>query len=171
MCCTSRGEDAASLAFLERWMPDYPREGMMHCHLSWHVAMAALAIGDNDRAWSVYQAQVHPGASWGPPINTLTDSAAFLWRAELAGAPRRADLWRQLGRYADERFAAPGLAFVDTHLALTRAATGGDVAGLVAALEAARCRRKIARRRGGRTPGRGLRRLRARRRRGGDRRR
>ena len=129
-----QGEDGASLAFLERWMSDYPREGMMHCHLSWHVAMAALAIGDYERAWSVYQAQVHPGASWGPPINTLTDSAAFLWRAELAGAPRRADHWRELGRYADERFAAPGLAFVDTHLALTRAATGGDVAGLVAVL-------------------------------------
>ena len=31
-----------ALDFLDAWMPDYPREGLMHCHLSWHVALTAL---------------------------------------------------------------------------------------------------------------------------------
>ncbi len=128
------GEDAASLAYLEDWLPAYPREGLMHCHISWHVAMCGIALGQLDKAWNVYRAQVHPGGSWGPPINAVTDGVAFLWRAELAGQPRRAELWREMRDYAEENFPSPGIAFVDVHAAVALAATGGDVAELSAAL-------------------------------------
>lgn len=128
------GEDAAALEYLEGWLPAYEREGLMHCHISWHVAMCALALGKLDRAWEVYRNQVHPGGSWGPPINAVTDGVAFLWRAELAGEPRRADLWREMREYGEENFASPGIAFVDVHAAVALAATGGDVAELSAAL-------------------------------------
>lgn len=85
-----RGESTTALAYLEAWMPALDKRSLMHCHLSWHVALAALAAGRPERAWEAYRACVHPGGAWGPPINVVTDAASFLWRAELAGQPRPA---------------------------------------------------------------------------------
>jgi len=94
-----RGEDRAALDYLDSWLPAYPRDGLMHCHISWHVALFALMVGDSERAWQTYEAQVHPGGAWGPALNVATDSAAFLWRAELAGHARRPQLWREAHDY------------------------------------------------------------------------
>jgi hypothetical protein len=76
-----------------------------------------------------YLQGVHPGGAWGPPINVLTDAAAFLWRAELAGRPRDSRLWNEVKRYGDKSFPAAGLAFADVHRALSYAAAG-DAAAL-----------------------------------------
>jgi hypothetical protein len=118
------GEMACVRDYLQAWMPDYERRALLHCHLSWHVALAALALGDLDRAWDAYRSAVHPGAAWGPPINVASDAASFLWRAELAGEPRRPDLWREVRAYALKSFPAAGLVFADVHAALACAACG-----------------------------------------------
>ncbi|MCW5746722.1 MAG: tetratricopeptide repeat protein [Alphaproteobacteria bacterium] len=123
------GEDRAALAYLRQWMPAYPRDGLMHCHISWHVAMFALTLGEVDEAWRVYQQQVHPGGSWGPFINTTTDAVAFLWRAELAGQQRRPQLWSEVRDYVLRFFPKAGLAFADVHCALACIASG-DTASL-----------------------------------------
>lgn len=123
-----QGEDAAALHYLEGWLPGYPREGLMHCHISWHVALFALILGNAERAWRIYQSQVHPGGAWGPALNVATDAAAFLWRAELAGHARRDDLWKQVHEYAHKSFPRPGIAFVDVHRALTAVASGDEAA-------------------------------------------
>ena len=85
------GEMARAMDYLESWMPGFDRRGLLHCHLSWHVALTALSLGKVERAWEAYRAGVHPGGSWGPPINVVSDAAAFLWRAELAGERAPAD--------------------------------------------------------------------------------
>ena len=95
----------------------------MHCHISWHVALFALMLGDTARAWQVYEAQVHPGGAWGPALNVATDAPAFLWRAELAGHARREPLWREARDYALKSFPKAGIAFVDVHRALACVAT------------------------------------------------
>ena len=132
-----RGEDRAALDGLELWLASYPREGLMHCHISWHVALFALTLGDTARAWEIYEAQVHPGGAWGPALNVATDAAAFLWRAELAGHDRRPKLWREVGDYAARSFPKAGIAFVDLHRALACVATDDrdGLAGIVAELE------------------------------------
>jgi hypothetical protein len=117
------GEDRSALDYLDSWLPDYTRDGLMHCHISWHVALFALILGDTERAWRVYRDQVHPGGAWGPALNVATDAPAFLWRAELAGQGRREALWRDVHAYAHQSFPRPGLAFVDVHRALTAVAT------------------------------------------------
>ncbi len=119
-----QGEDRAALDYLDSWLPAYPREGLMHCHISWHVALFALMLGDMARAWQVYEAQVHPGGAWGPALNVATDAPAFLWRAELAGQARREPLWREARDYALKSFPKAGIAFVDVHRALACVATG-----------------------------------------------
>lgn len=132
-----QGEDRAALDYLESWLPAYPREGLMHCHISWHVALFALMVGDTARAWQVYEAQVHPGGAWGPALNVATDAPAFLWRAELAGHPRRPAMWKDVHDYARKTFPKAGVAFVDVHRALAHVAAGDrdGIAGIVSELE------------------------------------
>lgn len=123
-----RGEPGRAAAFLDDWLPGYRRSGLMHCHLSWHAALSALALGLPEKAWAIYREAVHPGASWGPPLNAVTDAPSFLWRAELAGQARRADLWAQAQAYAIEKFPKVGVTFADVHVALACAAVGDGAA-------------------------------------------
>lgn len=119
-----QGEDRAALDYLSAWLPDYSRQGLMHCHLSWHAALSHLVLGDTQAAWDVYRTQIHPGAAWGPSLNVATDAPAFLWRAALAGQPVQPDLWREVHAYVQKAFPKPGIFFVDVHRALTTIATG-----------------------------------------------
>lgn len=123
------GEMQRSLEYLESWMPGFDRRGLLHCHLSWHVALCALSLGKLDSAWDAYRSGVHPGAAWGPAINVVSDSASFLWRCELSGQPRRPEIWQQVSRYALESFPKAGVPFADVHTALACVASG-DQAGL-----------------------------------------
>jgi len=121
------GEREAGLAYLTDWMKDYSREGLLHCHISWHVALWSMETGRREQAWRVYDEALRPGGAWGPQINVLTDCAAFLARAEMAGEPRQPERWQELGDYATKWFAKPGLGFVDMHTTLAYAMAGdGD---------------------------------------------
>ena len=119
-----RGEREEGLAFLTDWMKNYPREGLLHCHISWHVALWSLETGRRADAWRVYEDALRPGAAWGPQVNVLTDCAAFLARAEMAGEPRRPELWQEVGEYATRWFPKSGLSFADMHTALAYAMAG-----------------------------------------------
>ncbi len=122
------GERAAGLAYLEDWWKDYPKASLLHCHISWHIALWRMELGRTQEAWAFYRAPLRPGASTGPPLNTLTDSASFLFRAEMAGAQRDPELWRELSTYATQCFPAPGIAFADVHGALAHALAGNGEA-------------------------------------------
>ncbi|HEU0062669.1 MAG TPA: tetratricopeptide repeat protein [Hyphomicrobiaceae bacterium] len=122
------GERSAGLAYLRDWWASYPKESQLHCHLAWHIALWELELGRAAEAWEVYHAHLRPGASWGPPINTLTDSASFLFRAELAGEARNGELWRELSAYASASFPTPGVTFADVHGALAHALAGNGEA-------------------------------------------
>src|SRR5262249_48028510 len=106
----------------------YRREGLLHCHISWHMALFALITGDASRAWQVYEAQVRPGGAWGPALNVATDAPAFLWRAELAGEARRPKAWQDVHAYAQQAVPRAGIAFVDVHRALAAVAAGDNEA-------------------------------------------
>lgn len=108
--------------YLDAWMPGFDRAGLMHCHLSWHVALFSLELGRLERAWEVYRTAVHPGGAWGPPLNVATDTVAFLWRSELAGQPRQPQLWREAKAYAQRLFPRAGVPFADVHTAVACAA-------------------------------------------------
>ena len=121
------GEQAAATGYLREWIADYPPEAILHCHLSWHLALCELEAGDLDAAWHRYAENIDPAVKWGPALNTLTDGISFLWRAELAGNPRDPARWRSLHDFAQKVFPRAGLAFADVHIALADAVTGnGD---------------------------------------------
>ena len=132
----------AGLAWLQQWFAGYGRMGLMHCHLGWHLALWNLDLGREKEAWQAYETLVQPQqpggpGAWGPPLNVLTDAAAFLFRVELAGGSRDTGRWTQLAAYARETFPQPGLAFADMHSALAYAMSG-DGAALAALVEGAR---------------------------------
>ena len=109
------GEVDAGYDDIVAWRKSYDPNGFLHCHVSWHEAIWALETGNVDHAWSVIDADVRPNVKWGPTINVLTDTAAFLLRAEFAGVPRQPDRWKEVSAYASTYFAKPGISFADAH--------------------------------------------------------
>jgi tetratricopeptide (TPR) repeat protein len=118
------GETEAGLTFLRDWMQGYDRAGLMHCHNAWHVALWALATGDEAGMWRAVDADLNPDISQSPAINIVTDLAALYYRASLAGITVAPDRWRALGAYAARAFPKPGMGFVDIHAALIHAMAG-----------------------------------------------
>jgi hypothetical protein len=113
---------------LKAWLPDYPCEGQLHCHIRWHIALCELESGDAAEAFRVYRENIAPDVIWGPPLNALTDAVAFLRRAELAGQPREPARWQVVHDFAHKMFPRAGVAFADTHAALADAVTGDGAA-------------------------------------------
>ena len=127
------GEREVGLERLDAWRRDYEREAQLSCHIAWHVAIWRSETGDMEEAWRVFEADVAPGGAWGPPINVLTDSAAFVLRAGLAGGAVPEGVWERLSDYASEFFPNPGIAFADMHAALAHAMAGrGDALARIA---------------------------------------
>ena len=122
------GEMAAARDYLTAWLPGYAREAQLHCHINWHLALCDLALGDIDAAWNRYAEAIDPNATVCPPLIVVADSAAFLWRAELAGSPRDPDRWRTVHAYAHRMFPKAGMAFADMHVSLADAVTGDGAA-------------------------------------------
>lgn len=118
------GETAAGRAYLSGWLAEYDDRSVLHGHLQWHVALWALHQGDADAMWQAIDTGIAPGAAKGLPINVLTDTAAILYRAELAGLTVAPDRWRALSEYAAQMFPQTGQSFADLHAALSHAMAG-----------------------------------------------
>ncbi|MEO1138499.1 MAG: tetratricopeptide repeat protein [Pseudomonadota bacterium] len=110
--------------FITEWQSSYPKEGQMHCHIAWHIALWALARGDTDEMWSIVDRDIDPSGAWGPPLNVMVDLAAVLYRAELSGVEVPVERWQTVCDYAAEKFPNPGLGFADAHAALGYAMAG-----------------------------------------------
>ena len=118
------GEAAAGRKYLGTFYETFDRGALLHCHVSWHIALWALEQGDFATMWRVWEDNIAPGASTGPGVNTLTDSVALMYRAGLAGADVPQGRWAQLSDFASETFPKTGLAFADVHAALAHAMAG-----------------------------------------------
>ena len=119
-----RGADREGAAFVEGWLPAYPRAAQLHCHLSWHLALFEVGRGRPERAWDLYVDSIRPGATFSPPMPALCDAASLLWRSELAGEDRRQERWEEVSAFAARSFPRMGLGFADAHCALAFAAAG-----------------------------------------------
>ena len=119
------GDSAGGVDFVSRWLPGYDRSGSLHCHLTWHVALAELVRGDVASARAAFEdgirARVTPLA---PPTNVLTDGTSLLWRLYLDGEPVAPGEWREIAEFARRRFASVAPHFHELHCAMAWAATG-----------------------------------------------
>ena len=114
------GEEAEEL--IAGWLPGYDRSGILHGHIAWHAALAALERGDAERALALYAEHVQPSVSAGMPVNVVSDTASFLWRLRAYGHAVPAGLWQAAAGYAGQAFPKAGFAFADAHMAILEAA-------------------------------------------------
>ncbi len=115
-------------ALIAGWLPSYDRSGVLHGHICWHAALAALERDDAAGALQIYERHVQPSASLGMPINVMTDAVSLLWRVNAYGHEVPAALWQPVAEHARAAFAKPGLTFADAHLGLLDATTGNGAA-------------------------------------------
>ena len=119
-------EVSAGRDYLAAWMPNYDRRSLLHGHLSWHQALWALNDGDETSMWDIVDTSVSQEKGSSLPINALTDTASIYYRAELAGYTVSSDRWKNLSKYAAEKFPNMGQSFADIHAALAHAMAGND---------------------------------------------
>ena len=122
------GANPEAEALIAGWLPEYDRSGILHGHIAWHAALAALERGDVETALAVYDGTVRHSVSLGTPINIVSDAASFLWRVQAYGYAVPEGLWEDAADYARQVFPKPGHAFVDPHMALLEAATSDSAA-------------------------------------------
>ena len=119
------GQTDVGRAYLASFMDGYDPGGVLHTHLNWHEALWALEQGDIDMMWAKVDSAVAPASgSKSPAINVLTDTAAILHRATMAGVPVPQARWQSVSDYAQAKFPNTGTAFVDVHAALAHAMAG-----------------------------------------------
>lgn len=118
------GSVADAEAMIADWLPSYDRSGILHAHISWHQALAALEHGDAARALAIYSDRIQPRVTRAPPINSVTDGASLLWRMTVEGHAVPADVWTDAAAHAERSFPNAGVTFADVHMALVAAATG-----------------------------------------------
>lgn len=135
--CYETAERDTGIAFLRDWLPLYDRGGGLFGHLSWHLGLFELHAGNLDGGLRLYNEAFCADDHRGAIHQKLSDSAAFLWRSELAGHPRDPARWAKLKDYAREKIPRPGMSLADWHVALAYAATGDDAAldSWIAAIE------------------------------------
>src|SRR5712691_7235366 len=105
------GDANAARAFLASWLTTYPRNGLLYSHLSWHLALGDLEVGDTAAALRLFREAFSPEVHSGPPRGKVNDTVSFLWRWELAGHPRDAKHGARSTTSPTARCRAPGWPF------------------------------------------------------------
>jgi tetratricopeptide (TPR) repeat protein len=126
--CYESGELDTARSFLSSWLATYPREGFFYGHLSWHLSLFEIQAGNWTEAWRLYHDAIALDRHSGGPQQKISDGAAFLWRAELAGHPRDEAAWRALHGYANESLPRPGSGLADLHVLLAQAVMRDEAA-------------------------------------------
>jgi tetratricopeptide (TPR) repeat protein len=126
--CYESGDADVGRDFLSSWLGTYPREAAFRGHLSWHLALLELAAGNWAAAQRLYRDAIAPDRHPGGPQQKVWDSAAFLWRSELAGHPRDVTAWRTLYDYAAGALPRPGAGLADLHVILAHVVMRDDAA-------------------------------------------
>ncbi len=116
------GEYAEGAGFMPGWLAQYGREGGLHLHLSWHLALFHLARGEYAEVLRLYEADIRPAAQSGS--YQLFDPVSLIWRMQAYCGAAPAGLWPELGAIAAQRVTPPGMIFADLHHGMALAATG-----------------------------------------------
>jgi tetratricopeptide (TPR) repeat protein len=122
------GQNEAGAKMLAAWLPPYPREAVLHCHLHWHMALFELDAGNAAAAFELYMVAIRPSQAVSAPLAVLADVSSLLWRCEVYGVGPRPLPWPEADDLARRAFPKAGLAFADLHCAMAAAALGDRAA-------------------------------------------
>lgn len=120
-----RGDAVAGADFLRTWLEGFDCPASSYVHLSWHLALFELALGQYQRAIERYEQDIRPYVV-AKSMATLPDSASFLWRVQMYSGTRlshpAAPPWEDVRPLATPMAEKPGFAFQVAHAALALAA-------------------------------------------------
>ncbi|ETW97425.1 MAG: hypothetical protein ETSY1_22700 [Candidatus Entotheonella factor] len=119
-----RGDAATGAEFLGTWLAGFDCPASSYVHLSWHLALFELALGQYEKAIERYEQDIRPYVV-AKSMATLPDSASFLWRVQIyspASHPA-APPWEDVCPLAMPMAEKPGFAFQVAHAALALAAS------------------------------------------------
>ena len=126
------GEPSACLAFVEDWLPSYPRDALMWGHLHWHAALAEIELQQSDAAVARLLGPILEYLPRGTPFMGLADMASLLWRLGLEGGLELP--WATAQEHAKRHFPNGSNVFGELHLTMLAAARS-DRDALLAAFE------------------------------------
>ena len=131
-----KGDHSGGTGFLGNWLPGFDRRAPFHVHLSWHWALAELAMGRYQRVTEIYQQDIWP-AVLAKRAAALGDSASLLWRCQMYTGVTPPIPWEEVRELGAPAAKGPGPASRDAHAAIAFAASGDRAAQgrLVARLE------------------------------------
>lgn len=119
-----RGDAAGGADVLRNWLEGFDNPASSYVHLSWHLALFELALGQYQKAFERYENDIRPSIV-AKSIATLADGASFLWRVSMYGGEPPPYPWEEVCALATPMAERPGLAFPVAHAAMALAA-GGD---------------------------------------------
>jgi hypothetical protein len=126
------GEPSACLAFVDDWLPSYPRDALLWGHLHWHAALAELELQQSDAAVARMVGPIMEYLPCGTPFMGLADVASLLWRL---GLRKVRDLpWSTAQDHVERHFPDGSNVFGELHLTMLAAARS-DRGALLAAFE------------------------------------
>jgi tetratricopeptide (TPR) repeat protein len=121
-----RGDAAAGAEFLRNWLNGFDCPASSYVHLSWHLAVFELALGQYQRAIERYAQDIRPYVV-AKSMATLPDSASFLWRVQMYSgnqpSPPLMPPWEEVRTLSTPMAEKPGFAFQVAHAALALAAS------------------------------------------------
>jgi tetratricopeptide (TPR) repeat protein len=134
-----RGDASTGADVLGNWLQGFDNPASSYVHLSWHLALFELALGQYEQALVRYEHDIRPSVV-AKSMPTLADSASFLWRVQMYSGAISAEIapatlpWEEVRALATPMVEHPGFAFQVAHAAFALAACE-DHAGLTMMLE------------------------------------
>jgi tetratricopeptide (TPR) repeat protein len=129
-----RGDAGTGAEILGDWLQGFDSPASSYMHLSWHMVLFELSLGQYHRALERYEHNIRPYVV-AKSLATLPDSASFLWRLQLysgasastVGTPPETSLagqpWEEVRALATPMAERPGFAFQVAHAAFALAAS------------------------------------------------
>lgn len=121
------GARERAMRWLDEWLPGYAPDGVLYCHLWWHLALFHLLRREFDAVWRIYDRHCQNGQSASPVINIFTDGVSLAWRCLVAGGTPSRERLEMLKALGEASFPRPGI-FVDVHRGMVLAALGEEAA-------------------------------------------
>ncbi len=118
-----RGDAAGGAEFLGNWLDGFDSPATSYVHLSWHLSLFELALGQYQNAFDRYERDIRPSIV-ANSMATLADGASLLWRVQMYGGEAPPYPWAEVSALAAPMADRPGLAFPVAHAAMALAAGG-----------------------------------------------
>ena len=103
--CYESGEPETARAYLSSWLSTYPRDGFFYGHLSWHLSLCELQLGNWAQALQLYRDAIALDRHSGGPQQKMSDGDGIFMALGTRGPSARYRRLARAVRLCEERVA------------------------------------------------------------------